>query len=395
MRRVDLVLTLLLPCVLAAQQRRPVDEAWELLAKGDRARASQALSRILKTNPKDAEAHLMLGSLLAEDGRSQEALPHLEQAVLLRPGWAEAHHALGAAFKGTGRQREALGEFGRAVKLKPGFAQARVDLALALLDSGDPKAAAEQLDSAIRLFGTSDEAAFPTYLRAKILLDRGGIEPAAKLFERAVALRPDFAEAWSELGQARKTLLDDDGALDAFQKSVKADPENAVSQCRLGAEYLRRGEIAPAVDHLRQSYRINPKNQTMLNSLQLALRRAGQPEEAKRIREELAAVLREIDRESQAAFQALRLNNEGAALEKQGNMAAAADKYKEALTLDPSHNGIRVNFAVASLRLGRWNEGLAELREAVRREPNNAKWKAALEDALKQAPPEIGGSRKQ
>ena len=50
-----------------------------------------------------------------------------------------------------------------------------------------------------------------------------------------------------------------------------------------------------------------------------------------------------------------------------------------------------MNFAIALLRLGRWKEGLAELREAVRREPDNALWRAALDDALAQAPVEFGG----
>ena len=45
-----------------------------------------------------------------------------------------------------------------------------------------------------------------------------------------------------------------------------------------------------------------------------------------------------------------------------------------------------MNFAIALLRLGQWKEGLAELREAVRREPDNAVLKAALDDALAKAP---------
>ena len=62
-----------------------------------------------------------------------------------------------------------------------------------------------------------------------------------------------------------------------------------------------------------------------------------------------------------------------------------------ALDLVPSHVGIRVNFAVALLRLGQWKEGLAQLREAVRREPGNAMFQAVLNDALAQAPVEFGG----
>ena len=88
-----------------------------------------------------------------------------------------------------------------------------------------------------------------------------------------MSLRPDFAEAWSDLGQAKKTLLDDDGAFAAFQRSVELDPENAISQYRLGAEYLRQGKAHEAVQHLRESFRLNPTNQSTLYSLQLAFAR--------------------------------------------------------------------------------------------------------------------------
>jgi len=82
----------------------------------------------------------------------------------------------------------------------------------------------------------------------------------------------------------------------------------------------------------------------------------------------------------------IELNNQGANLEKAGDLAGALEKYRAARKLLPDHNGIRVNFAIALLRLGQWKEGLAELREAVRREPDNAVLKAALDDALAKAP---------
>jgi tetratricopeptide (TPR) repeat protein len=175
---------------------------------------------------------------------------------------------------------------------------------------------------------------------------------------------------------------------------VELDPQNAVAQYRLGAELLRRGDAPRAERHLRESYRLNPKNQSTLYSLQLALREAGKPEEAARVKAELARLLRDIDRESQSAFTALRLNNEGAALEKAGNVKGALENYREAVRLAPEHPGFHLNFGVALLRLGQWKEGLAELHEASRLDPANAQIRTALQDALEQAPAQFGGKRK-
>jgi tetratricopeptide (TPR) repeat protein len=96
--------------------------------------------------------------------------------------------------------------------------------------------------------------------------------------------------------------------------------------------------------------------------------------------------LRNKDKDDQNLVAGIGLNNQGANLEKAGDLAGALEKYRAARKLLPDHNGIRVNFAIALLRLGQWEQGLSELREAVRREPDNAVLKAALDDALSKAP---------
>ena len=375
-------------------QRSPVETAWDLLAKGDRAGAVRVLQQVLKTSPRDGEARLMLGSILAEDGKGAEAIAQLGEAVRLMPRSPMAHNALGEAFIGSGDLKSARGAFEKAVAFDPKFGHAHLNLGTVLIQAGESAAAAKHLDRAIVLLGNSPDAAHPRYLRAKIYTEQNEVEKAAAELKAAVSLRPDFAEAWSDLGEARRTLLDDAGALAAFERSVKLDSENSVSRYRLGAEYLRQGKAHEAVLHLQEAFRLDPKNQSTLYSLQLALRQDGQVEEAAKVKAMLAAALREIDRESQAAFTALKLNNEGAALEKSGDLRGALEKYRTAVALDPTHVGIRLNFGVALLRLGQWKEGLAELREAVRRDPENTMAKVALDDALEQAPVEFGGKGK-
>ena len=379
---------------LLLAQHPPVEEAWALLAKGQRPQAIRLLHEIIRKNPRDADARLLLGSVLQEEGDRTESIAQLKEAVRLRPRSAEAQNALGEAFNTFGDQKSARGPFEKAVALDPRFAQARVNLGLVLLEAGEVEAAATHLDRAIQLLGHKPDAAYPHYLRAKVFAAQSDVQKEAAQLQEAVALRPDFAEAWSDLGDARKTLLDDAGALAAFEHAVSLAPDDAVAQTRLGSEYLDQGKAHLAVAHLQEAVRLDPKNQSTLYSLQRAFREDGQEEQADAIKKKLAEMLREKDRADQNLLAGIQLNNQGADLEKAGNLRGAMEKYRAALQYLPAHVGIRVNYAVALLRLGQWQPGLAELREAVRREPDNALWKAALDDALKQAPVEFGGQGK-
>jgi tetratricopeptide (TPR) repeat protein len=266
------------------------------------------------------------------------------------------------------------------------MAQAHVNLGMVLAQTDELGRAAEHLDRALAMLGQKPEAALAHYLRAKVHTDLSEVEQASADLKEAVRLKPDFAEAWSDLGQARKTLQDDAGALAAFKRAVALSPSDPIVLTRLGSEYLEQGQVRLAIQNLQKSYRIEPKDQTTLNSLQAALRQNGQLEQAQKVKQELVEVLRARDASTQNQLNAARINNEGGALEKSGDLAGAAEKYRAAVEMDPRHTEVRVNYAVALLKLGKWKPGLTELRKAMRQRPDDAVLKAAWDDAMRQAP---------
>lgn len=386
MPRPWLAAVLALACAgLLPAQNAAVEKAWDLIAKGQRGAAVALLRDLIQAEPRNGDARLLLGSLLMEAGQRSESVQHLREAVRLLPNSAEAHNALGEAYNAFGQPRLARPEFEQATALDPRLTQAHVNLAAILLSDDDPAAAAGHLDQAIALLGKKPDAAYPLYLRAKVRMEEPDMPKAVADLEQAVALRPDFPEAWSDLGEARRNLLDDAGALKAFRRAVELDPEDAVAQTRLGSKLLDLGEAHEAVDHLQQAARLDPKDQSALNALMIALRKDGQPEQANAIKLRLAEVFREKNRADRNRLDSIELNNEGAAREKAGDVRGALEKYRAALELNAEHVGIRTNLAVALLKLGHWDEGIAQLREAARRDPGNTSLQRALEDAIEQA----------
>jgi tetratricopeptide (TPR) repeat protein len=381
----SIVLALICTATLSGQPTK-LEQAWKLAANGQRAEAIQLLQTLIGSEPRNTEARLLLGSLLMEAGEKSASIEQLKTAVQQRPRSVEAQNALGEAYYKFGEFAAAKSAFENALNVKPDYGIAQLNLGQVLLIQGELDGAARHLDRAIPLLKQTDDAANAYYLRAKINSARSQPSDAATLLEAAVRLRPDFAEAWSELGQARKQLLDDAGALTAFEHAVSANPSDAVARYRLGAEYLHQGKLQPAVDHLRQAYKLNSSDQSTLNALQMALRQNGDLTGADAIKQQLAELLRDRDRINQNKLVAVRINNDGAALEKSGDLRGALDKYRDAAKLDPSHVGIRTNYGVALLRVGKWAEGLNELHEALQMDPQNEQLRTTLKDALSQAP---------
>lgn len=380
-----LALTLLYAALLSDQLSK-LEQVWRLAASGQRTQAIHLLQELIVAEPRNTEAHLLLGSLLMEEGDQQSSIAQLKTAVEQQPRSAEAQNALGEAYNKFGESADAKTAFEHAVAIKPDYGVGQLNLGEVLLAQGDLKGGARHLDRATALLGHTADAADAHYFRARIDSAQNRPQDALKQLEVAVRIRPDFAEAWSDLGQVRLQVEDPSGALTALEHAVATDPNDAVAQYRLGAEYLHQGKTQAAVEHLRQAYTLNPSDQSTLNSLQIALRQSGDREGADHVRQQLTELLRDRDQTNQNKLQAVQINNAGAALEKSGDLHGALAKYREATELDPGHAGIRTNYGVALLRLRKWSEGLDELHQASQLNPNNEQIRAALKDALSQAP---------
>ena len=65
----------------------------------DGAGSETLLHRSIELNPEFAAAHMLLGRVLLNLSRVDEAIPELAKAIRLRPGYAPAHLYLAAAYR--------------------------------------------------------------------------------------------------------------------------------------------------------------------------------------------------------------------------------------------------------------------------------------------------------
>lgn len=349
-----------------------------LVSQGSFDRAVAILRQMATTDPNRADVRMLLGTTLALEGVRAEAIEQMAEAARLNPRSAQTHNAYGRVLSRFVELKAARQEFEQALALDPSLAEAQVNLSLILAQEGDFSEAVEHLNRTIELQGNSPNAAYPHYLKAKIWGAQDQIDKSITELQKAVQLRADYEEAWSDLGGMRRLISDNGGAIEALQRAVALKPEDALAQYRLGQMYLQNGDSLRAINHLRKALTQTPNDSATLYNLMLALRKTGQAEEAKAIEKQIAAWKERNSRASEVGLAASALNSEGLQLEKSGNLRGALAKYRAALDLDPTGYGFRLNYALALCRVDRWQNGIAELREVLRVDPDNADAAKAL-----------------
>lgn len=122
MRFRPLLLCLLLTLAIPASAATPEQaDAW---LKAKDARAAPAIAALLKANPDSAEAHILHARLLLQQGKGDDAVDAADEAVDLAPGNAQAHYWLGNAYGYQITRVGTLSQGFMAPKLRDAFEQA-------------------------------------------------------------------------------------------------------------------------------------------------------------------------------------------------------------------------------------------------------------------------------
>jgi DNA-binding transcriptional MerR regulator len=91
-----------------------------------------------------------------------------------------------------------------------------------------------------------------------VSVEAPGFKLAIACYEQAVALDPEFAAAWTNLGSLLAMTGEVERARDCFDHALRNDPDQPEAQCNLAELALRTGEIELAISGFRQVLRGDP-----------------------------------------------------------------------------------------------------------------------------------------
>jgi tetratricopeptide (TPR) repeat protein len=196
-----------------------------------------------KVTPQNYMAVTILGSLLAKEGKLDEAMEYYQTALRYQPAFPEAHFFLGNALDEQGKLDEAVAEYQKALWFRPTQEQTHIFMGIAL---GKQK----KYDEAIAHYTA------------------------------ALKLNPDSAVAENNLARILHTQGRFAAAIEHYNAALEIDPKLALAHNNLGILLIQKGNLVEGTKHLREALRLKPGNAETEFNLALALNQQEQWSEA-------------------------------------------------------------------------------------------------------------------
>ena len=174
---------------------------WKVLAAiyvqaGQMDEALMASQKVVRLDPKDAEAHSNMGFIFVKLNRFHDAEVCYKKAIELKADYTEAHINLGSTLDKLNRFEESESSYRKAIELKPDFAEAYYNLGITQKKLGKLEKAETSYKKAIELKPKYAEAYNNLGISQKKL---GKLEEAETSYKKAIEFKPDYAEAHTNL----------------------------------------------------------------------------------------------------------------------------------------------------------------------------------------------------
>jgi Flp pilus assembly protein TadD len=169
---------------------------------------------------------LATGEALIKEGKHDEAIAKFNEAIAVLPACHVCYDYIGGANAQKQQHAAAEAAYKKAIELKPDFVEAYNALAgvYNVQKKYDEALATSAKAAELAGAGGGGGNASAIYNQGVTLWNAQKFAEAKAQFEKAVALDPNMAEAWYQLGMANLNTGDMTGAVAAFEGYLKAAP---------------------------------------------------------------------------------------------------------------------------------------------------------------------------
>lgn len=364
----------------------------ELYVKTGRiADAVKEAQDIIKRDPKNLEAHKLLGRIYLRSlgdmpgGNGSEnmlrlAIEQYEQIVKLDPTSVDDHLLLGRLYRFNNDLQKAEAELKTAIKLDPGSEEAVTTLAVLYSDEGDTS-------HALKVLSSIPESARSAKLYAALgaaYEQRKEYKNAIDAYKHAIVLDRDNLDAIRGLAENYMNDGQLDAALEQYKVIVDSNPEDAQSYLQIADIYRHQAKYDLALENLKKADALAPDSAGVPYNMAMIYEAQGRYDDAVKLLQDLLkktdnATLSETDRNNRAIF----IEHLGRIYREQENYTAAVDTFRKMLTLGDESARSGYGEIVDTYRDAKqWPQATAVAKEAVQKMPNDRELRMLLDAQL-------------
>ena len=316
-------------------------------------------------------------------GQSQEA--HRLYAAILKaqPKHPDANHNTGLLAVGVGKIELALPFFKTALEANPSIAQfwyshivaliklERLADAKVLLDQAKNKGIRgvdfdqleQRLNGAIKALAIKPDYADAYYNMGIELQKQSKLEEAIEAYNKALSIKPDYADAYYNMGMALQEQGKLEEAIEAQNKALAIKPDYAEAYNNMGNAFKNQDKPNEAIEAYSKALVVKPDDANAHNNIGTVLQQQNKLKEAIEAYSKALAIKPDY---------AGAYNNMGMALQDQGELEEAIGAYNKAIAIKPDYAGAYNNMGNAFKDQGNLEEAIGAYNKAIAIKPDYA-----------------------
>ncbi len=213
-----------------ARSKIPVYQGRLLARQGRFDEALTLFSQALSFSREQPELYYNIGKIFLIKKMPKEAEQSFLNALSFDSNHQDAYLQLGNLYEGQGRLEEALGAFIRSVEV-------------------DPRTPG----------GISANRKIPL-LQGTILVQKGRLDEALKIYEEALTFSPEQAAIFFNMGTIYLQLGNGQKAIEVFLKTIEQNPKNQQAYLYLGSLFEQQGVLEKANRFYEEAVQVDPKS---------------------------------------------------------------------------------------------------------------------------------------
>lgn len=307
------------------------------------------------------EANRLAQEALAQgrQGNYSQAQALWERVVKVEPRNAQAYAQLGLMAARQEHYSEAITAYRKAKSLNPDIPELNLDLALALFKAEQFHEAAQVLEAEHR---KQPEDRRITILAAMSHYGAREFEAAIPHFKDAVEADPKNLDLLLALAHCYLWTKQFDATMGVYKQILEINPDSAAADMIAGEALDEKGDNAGALQQFRAAVIANPKEPNVHFGLAYLLWAQ------KRYDEAIPEFKKELENDPQNSQAMIYLGDTYA---QQGNFADAKTMLEAAEKYQPKFPLIHLDLGIANMETGENDAAISELKETIGLEPDN------------------------